>query len=133
VALESDRNASPVKRFSVTLDRHEAPTLVDLILVGGPQVFIEEAVLEAAREARRYEAQEWLETLEAARPQIDALEAAGQASGTVSCFYRYIKTLRRMAGEKTPPDKALIRAQTRERVRRWRARAVRDNKRKDLR
>ena len=121
VRLKPERNGSPKRKRSVTLNRWEVSSLAELIRLGGPEQFIDAAVTQAAREARVTEAKDWLEALEAARPQIEAI---GELTPMVWSYNEYIKTLRRLAGEftPTPADKERVRAQTRERVRRLRAR-----------
>jgi hypothetical protein len=68
----------------------------------------------------------WLATLEAARPQIEALEASNLDRDdrvplvSLDRFHAYVRSLRRILAERPSTD--VVRAQTRERVRRFRER-----------
>jgi hypothetical protein len=90
----------------------EPDTWLDLIRAGGPEVYMRAAGLRAARQAELHEARRWLAVLEDADPG-DAQIAAAVAG--------YIKRLRRILGVRPPIDE--VRAQTRERVRRFRAKS----------
>jgi hypothetical protein len=87
-------------------------TISDLIKAGGPETFARQAAHKAAQSERRF----WLGVLE----QVDLEELEQQdlyAAVTVSAW---IRSLRRQVNVKPSPE--VIRAQTRERVRRFRSR-----------
>jgi hypothetical protein len=87
-----------------------AATWADLIRNGGPLAHVRAAAWEAYREAARMEARRWLEQLEV--PEDDP-EIAAVVAG-------YIKSLKRIAGVGQTIEER--RAQTKDRVRRWRER-----------
>jgi hypothetical protein len=100
--------------------------IAGLIRAGGPRRFMRERAAEAARDAYRSEAELWLGVLEAARPQIETLEALPHdrldrwSLLSIREFHRHIRALRLFV--EGPPSADAVRAQTRERVRRFRAR-----------
>jgi hypothetical protein len=85
----------------------------DLARSGGPEAYIRGA----ARQAGDREARRWLTILSAFRQEF--ADAGLKAPDLVE---HYLRRLRRRLGLRTPPDRDRIRAQTRERVRRFRAR-----------
>ena len=87
-------------------------TFAQLVRRGGPERFVREAAREAADHAAREEREFWLATLEQMVQPDDAI-----ANVTLGL---YIRDLRRRLGLRQPPD--VVRAQTRERVRRFRRR-----------
>jgi hypothetical protein len=86
-------------------------TWADLIRNGGPLAYMRAAAARAAKQAAGEEARYWLDLLAENRPDDDKI--AGVIDG-------YIKTLRRIVGERPPIEE--VRARTRERVRRFRER-----------
>ena len=89
-------------------------SLYELARSGGPNAMIRQAELEAGDQEARF----WLEVLESQVPQIpiedgDDILLSAIAQG-------WIKSLRQRLGLRPSPE--TIRAQTRERVRRFRAR-----------
>jgi hypothetical protein len=88
-------------------------TWADLIRNGGPLAYMRDAGWRAFRDAAHEEARYWLDLLEANRDEIGDSTVRREIDG-------YIKTLRRIVGERPPIEE--VRAQTRERVRRYRER-----------
>jgi hypothetical protein len=95
-------------------------TLDELYAVGGPAAYI----AAAERRAGDQEAQWWLDELESrALPEMDALtdpDGFADSEAAKGVVEIWIRQLRGRLGLKAPPD--VVRAQTRERVRRLRAR-----------
>jgi hypothetical protein len=81
-----------------------------LVRAGGPERLAREAAERAAQLERRF----WLDVLESLKYVNDSIEAAILAG--------YLRDLRRKLGGKAPRDREVVRAQTRERVRRYRER-----------
>jgi len=89
-------------------------TLDNLIDAGGPMAFVRKAAEEAARQ----EAEQWAEIVASA---LAKYEASGNPELTVVLMMQsWLKQMRRIAGMKPSVDE--VRAQTRERVRRYRER-----------
>jgi hypothetical protein len=86
-------------------------TLPELIQVGGPEALARRAAQEAAQRERRF----WFEVLDSLEPN-----AADSMSSVI--VMGWLRILRRQLHIPAPRDKDLIRAQTRERVRRYRER-----------
>ncbi len=93
-------------------------TLAELLGMGGPDALIDEAERRAGDETARF----WLAVIEKHASQI-VIEDMDDAvlSGIAQSW---IRSLRLRLGIKPSPE--AIRAQTRERVRRWRARMARE-------
>jgi hypothetical protein len=89
-------------------------TLSDLIKAGGPETLARRAAEKAGQEERRF----WFNVLKNLEPIKDG--STGSA-----IVMTWLRTLRRQLRIPAPRDKDLIRAQTRERVRRYRARTKR--------
>jgi uncharacterized protein (DUF2267 family) len=87
-------------------------TIADLIKAGGPETFARQAAHKAAQGERRF----WLRVLE----QVDLEEVNRRDSYEAAVVTAWIKSLRRQINVKPSPE--VIRAQTRERVRRFRSR-----------
>jgi hypothetical protein len=105
------RMARQRQRRNADLPDCAACTWAELIRCGGPLAYLRVAAEKAAKQAAREEAHHWLDFLEENPP--DDEEIAAQVA-------RYIKALKRIAGIQPTADE--IRAQTRERVRRFRER-----------
>jgi hypothetical protein len=105
-------NPAAVTLLTMSRKRYTMPlTLPDLIRAGGPETLARRAAHEAAQTERRF----WLRVLS----KLDLAEDGGMVAATVMVWLR---TLRKQLRIPAPRDKDLIRAQTRERVRRYRER-----------
>ena len=94
--------------------RPKLPTSLDeLIEAGGPEAFAKQEAKQAARRERQL----WLGVLE--RLELNRLNSDQQVI-MISIVESYIRELRRRLGIRPPRE--TVRAQTRERVRRFRAR-----------
>jgi hypothetical protein len=89
-------------------------SLYELGRSGGPNAMIRQAELEAGDQEARF----WLEVLESQLPQIPIED--GDDIMLSAIVHGWIKSLRQRLGLRPSPD--VIRAQTRERVRRYRER-----------
>ena len=89
-------------------------TFEQLIAAGGPEGLVRQAKSDAAKAAARETRAFWLRVLEQTKLADDISQFKR------ALYHRYLSELRRRLGIK--PTKATIRAQTRERVRRFRAR-----------
>jgi hypothetical protein len=92
-------------------------TLSELIKAGGPMTFVRLAGERARRDAVLEEARSWLDMLAQQRTEIDK-NSSEDDFFMAMMIEGYVKTLRRVLHEPPPLDER--RAQTRERVRRFR-------------